>query len=85
MPQGTKISFVTWPDGTVDGESLTLAGQRIALRQFMQTFLPSRFFGPLGDLYVIGLEGLWKSAKDHGFKVHTIAIGKDGQPTLEVP
>jgi hypothetical protein len=83
MSQGTKISFVTWPTGEVEGESLTLGGERIAMRQFMQTFLPSRFLGPLGDLYVIGLEGLWKSAKDRGFKVRTIAIGADGAPTLE--
>jgi hypothetical protein len=83
MPQGTKISFVTWPTGEVDGESITLAGERAAIRSFVQTFLPSKFFGPLGDLYVVGLEGLWKSAKDRGFKVHTIAIAKNGEPTLE--
>jgi hypothetical protein len=82
MPQGTKISFVTWPTGEVDQESLTIAGEGQAKAGFIAHFFPHRLFGDVGPA---AIDALWRAARDHGFKVHTVSIAKGGEPTLERP
>jgi hypothetical protein len=66
MPQGTKISFVTWPDGKVDGRSVTLHGETMARENFIATYLPEEWFGRVPTGYVT--ETLWKGARDKGFR-----------------
>jgi hypothetical protein len=78
--EGDTISFVTWPDGRVDGRSLTVCGKRDAKKGFVDGFLPKEFFGTYSADYVA--DTLWRGCQDKGFKVHTILI-KDGKPILE--
>lgn len=77
--EGPRISFVTWPDGKVSGESLTVGGERIARERHILSYLPSDWFGPVTS-YV--LDGLWSGMKTKGFKSHTVEIGEDGNPLL---
>lgn len=79
MPQGTKISFVVWPDGKVDGRSLTLFGERFAREWFIRDAIPQHWFGDIDGLVA---DRLWHGAKAKGFRSYTIEIGKDGKPTL---
>ena len=81
MPQGHAISFVTWPDGRVDENSVTVCGQRIARQRFVDSYLPEEGFGNSSREYVA--DTLWKGARDKGFRSYTITIGKDGVPQLE--
>ena len=81
MPQGTSISFVVWPDGKVDGRSLTISGERIARQRFVDSYLPEEWFGRISREYVA--DTLWKGARDKGFKCYTIKVGADGVPELE--
>lgn len=81
MPQGVKISFVTWPDGRVDDGSLTIAGERTARKLFCASYLPEQWFGRGTVDYVV--DSLWNGAREKGFRSHTITIGKDGKPVLE--
>lgn len=81
--EGKEISFVTWPDGNVSGESITLGGPRLAIERFCYTYLPERWFGRYSVGYVA--DTLWKGAREKGFRCHTIVIGKDGEPALKAP
>jgi len=80
MAQSQNISFVIWPSGQVDSRSLTLHGKRAAIEGFIRAYLPSEYFGEASG-YVA--DTLWRSARDNGFRVYTITIGKDGKPVLE--
>lgn len=80
MPQGTKISFVTWPDGRVDEASLTLFGERFAREAFLADQMKH-----LIDAKTVGgylADEFWRPCRLRGFKVHTIEIGEDGKPVL---
>jgi hypothetical protein len=74
------ISFVTWPDGRVDGRSLTVCGKRDAKKLFVSGFLPTDWFGNFAADYTV--DTLWRGAQDKGFKCHTVIV-KDGKPVLE--
>lgn len=78
--EGPRISFVTWPDGKVSSESLTVAGEDIAQARLIATWLPERYFGSL-DSYAC--RRLWENMKKNGFKSHTVEIGVDGAPVLQ--
>lgn len=80
MPQSKTISFVTYPDGRVDEQSITVAGERIARERFIATWLPTEFFGAAPTGYAA--DGIWRGAAEKGFRVHTIEIAKDGTPSL---
>jgi hypothetical protein len=81
MAEGTKISFVTWPNGQVAGESVTIHGKEGAIRGFVESFLPEEWFGR--EHFSYASRSLWEGARKKGFRVHTIEIGEDGKPTLE--
>jgi hypothetical protein len=80
MPQGTKISFVVWPDGKVDEQSLTVSGERFARESFIASYLPERFFGKAPRDYIA--DRIWDGAREKGFRSYTIEIGIDGNPIL---
>jgi hypothetical protein len=81
MTQGTTISFVIWPDGKLDENSLTVAGQKIARERFIAGWLPERWFGTPAIGYVT--DTLWRGAYDKGLRSYTIEIDKDGKPVLQ--
>lgn len=78
--EGPKISFVTWPDGKVSSESLTVCGEQLAREKLIVTWLPERWFGRV-EGYIC--DRLWQGMVKNGFKSHTVEIGADGQPVLE--
>jgi hypothetical protein len=80
MMESREISFVTWPDGKVDDASLTVAGERIARERMIGQWLPKDWFGDAVTGY--HADGLWRGMQGKGFRVWTIKIGKDGQPTI---
>jgi hypothetical protein len=80
MAQGTRISFVVWPDGRVDDRSLTLCGERIAREGFINGYLPEEWFGRSSRSYIA--DTLWRGATEKGFRSYTIEIGADGKPRL---
>jgi hypothetical protein len=75
------ISFVTWPDGSVSGESLTVgnSSQSIARHKHIKSWMPRDWFG---DVRGYALDLLWEGMAQKGFKSHTIEIGADGVPVL---
>ena len=82
MPQSENVSFVTWPNGQIDQNSLTVAGETMAKRQFLNYFLPEQWFGEADK--VMGwtaIDGLWRAAQSKGFRIYTIRV-KDGQPEI---
>jgi hypothetical protein len=81
MPQSPKISFVVWPNGEVDENSLTVSGETIARERFVSSYLPEQWFGNTSRGYVAGT--LWRGAQDKGFRSYTIKINKDGVPVLD--
>ena len=78
--ESREISFVTWPDGKVASESLTVAGEQIARERIINSWLPTDWFGKAVTGYVA--DALWRGMSEKGFKSHTIKIGKNGQPEL---
>lgn len=80
MAQGTQISFVVWPDGEVDGRSLTVGGERIAREAFISGYLPMQWFGNSSSHVA---DTLWRGATERGFRSYTIEIGEDGIPKLK--
>lgn len=78
--EGPKISFVTWPDGKVSSESLTVCGEQLARELLIVTWLPERYFGKIDSAVCWRL---WEGMKKNGFKSHTVEIGADGKPVLE--
>lgn len=79
MPQAEKISFVVFPDGGVDENSLTVSGQTMAIERCINAWLPEKFFGKGLDGYEA--QGLWRTMSEKGFKVYTIEM-QDGKPVL---
>jgi hypothetical protein len=79
--ESREISFVTWPDGKVDGHSLTVAGERVARERMITQWLPTDWFGDHVTGYVA--DTLWRGMRDKGFRSHTIKIGADGEPSLD--
>lgn len=77
--EGPKISFVTWPDGKVSSESLTVAGERMARERLIMTWLPEEWFGRV-EGYTC--DRLWSGMEKKGFRSHTIEIGTDGAPVM---
>ncbi len=80
--EGPEISFVTFPDGGVADASLTVAGERFAKERAMRQWLPEDWFG---ELSYSAIESLWRGMQSKGFRVYTIKIGEDGQPSLKNP
>jgi hypothetical protein len=80
MPQGTKISFVVFPDGKIDEGSLTIGGETAARERFIAGWLPERFFGNAPTGY--GGGQIWRGAYEKGARSYTIELDKDGKPTL---
>ena len=80
MPQGDTISFVIFPDGKLDEQSLTVSGRQIAIQRCIGAWLPERYFGRAPSGYVA--DSLWKEMREKGFKVYTIKIGPDGSPIV---
>lgn len=80
MPQSTKISFVVFPDGKVDEQSLTVSGETMARERFIAGWLPERFFGNAARGYAAGQ--LWRGAWEKGARSYTIEIREDGEPAL---
>lgn len=78
--ESREISFVTWPDGKVANESLTVAGERLAREGLIRSWLPADWFG---DLNSYSFEGLWRGMQSKGFRSHTITVSEDGTPTLK--
>lgn len=78
--EGSKISFVTWPDGKVSSESLTVAGEQIARERLIRTWLPEEWFGDAVSGY--RADGLWRGMESKGFRSWTIEIGENGTPIL---
>lgn len=79
MPQGSTISFVVFPDGSLDEASLTVCGKQIAQERCIAGWLPERFFGnPTG--YIAST--VWKGMREKGFKSYSIFIESDGTPKL---
>ena len=81
MTQGMKISFVVWPDGRVDENSLTIYGEETARRAFCASYLPEKWFGREAVNYAA--RSLWEGASKQGFRSYTIEIGEDGKPKIE--
>ena len=81
MPQSTTISFVTWPDGKVDENSLTVCGNSKAKERFVAGWLPNIWFGSKSIEYVI--HSLWEGAREKGFRCYTIEIGADGEAKVQ--
>jgi len=79
--ESREISFVTWPDGKVDGASLTVAGETIAKEQMIGQWLPPQWFGDAVRGYQAGQ--LWRGMVSKGFRCWTIKIGEDGTPELD--
>lgn len=79
--EGPEISFVTWPDGKVDGRSLTVCGEQMARSQFVGQWLPADWFGEYAVSHSV-TDTLWRGAKEKGFRCYTIKIDKDGKPSL---
>lgn len=79
--ESREISFVTWPDGKVDGGSLSVVGRGHAIEKMIAQFLPSQWFG--GSVVGYQAERLFDGMRQNGFRVHTIKIGDDGTPTLD--
>ncbi len=77
--EGPRISFVTWPDGKVSGESLTVGGETNARHRHVTSWFPRDL---LGDPGWSALDSLWRGMEAKGFRSHTIEIGADGQPVL---
>lgn len=80
MSESYEISFVTWPNGKVDENSLTVGGERIAKARIVQSWLPTQWFGSIDDYK---LSQLFLGMENKGFKVHTIVIGKDDEPKIK--
>lgn len=80
MPQSEKISFVVWPNGEIDGNSLTISGERIARERFVRSYIPEQWFGDKAGSYVT--DTLWRGAQEKGFRCYTIKLDKSGQPVL---
>ena len=81
MPQGTRISFVVWPDGKIDDRSLTICGERIARESFIAGYLPEQWFGRDSRSYVA--DTLWRGAAEKGFRSYTIEVDASGKPILK--
>lgn len=81
--ESKEISFITWPDGKVDGASLTVAGERLAWAQFIQQWLPTDWFGP-DALRYSALDSLRDGARKKGFKAWTVTLSvADGALSVE--
>lgn len=78
--EGYEVSFVTWPDGKVDDASLTVCGEHNATERLVRTWLPVEWFG---DAISYPIQQLWRGMENKGFRVHTIVVGKDGEPKLK--
>ena len=81
MPQSTTISFVTWPNGNVDENSLTVCGDIIARERFVAGWLPINWFGSRAIGYAV--HSLWDGAREKGFRCYTIEIGADGEAKVQ--
>lgn len=79
--ESREISFVTWPDGKVDNASLTVAGEEIARQRMIAQWLPTEWFGDAPTGYQAAQ--LWRGMQGKGFKSWTIAIGKNGEPSIK--
>ena len=79
MAQGTKISFVVWPDGKIDDHSLTICGEHSARVAFIMSYLPEQWFGNSSSS---AADTLWRGASAKGFRSYTIEIDADGKPKL---
>jgi hypothetical protein len=80
MTENHNIYFITWPDGRVEQESLTVVSAEYAKMGFISSYLPERFFGEKMNWltsYVIG--GIWSGMQEKGFRCHHIKM-IDGKP-----
>lgn len=78
--ESIEISFVTWPDGKVDGASLTVCGETMAIQKFIAGWLPEQWFGDgLSDWHA---RELFRKSENKGLRVVTITM-KDGEPRIK--